>query len=54
MDITEFAKMGAAARHASMSKEERTAAARKAAYAKWAKFYRDNPGKKRRKRKARK
>ena len=51
MDISEVARMGAAARHAAMSDEQRSEAARKAARAKWSKFYRDNPEKKRRKRK---
>ena len=52
MDITEVARMGAAARHASMSDEQRSDAARKAARAKWKRFYEANPEKRQKKAKA--
>jgi hypothetical protein len=51
VDVTEMGKLGGKATAASRTPEERVAAARKAIKARWDKYYRDHPEKRKAKKK---
>jgi hypothetical protein len=52
MDTSDAGRLGAAARNDALSPEQRSEAARRAVKARWNKFYRENPTKRKKKAKA--